>query len=239
MSDDASIATLSRQTGLLQTVSTIANNIANASTPGYKSEGTVFSEYIRRTGPDSHSLSMGRLSAQTTDFSSGSLRKTGGDFDYAIDGTGFFKVATPDGDRLTRAGRFMLDLDGQIVDPNGAPVLDGGGAPIEIPQDATVIAVGRDGTLSIDGEPYGDIGVFEPVGQPERAGNNYWTAPGGDRPVEEPNVLQGFAEQSNVSPVSEFAALIAAQRNFDAGQTLTEQEHERLSALIAAIRQGA
>lgn len=234
---DPNIATLSRQSGLMEATQIIANNIANAATPGFKAEGTVFSEYVAAAGRNSPSLSMGYLSAHSTDFTTGALQKTGGTFDFAIEGQGFFKVQTPAGDRLTRAGNFALNAEGTLVDMVGNPVMDDGGSTIEIPPNAVEIIVARDGTLSVDGEPFSLIGVFEPRGEMERAGQNYWRAPEGDTPLEFATVLQGHTEQSNVDPVAEFATLIMAQRHFEAGQTLTEQEHERLSQLISAIRQ--
>lgn len=233
---DAAVALLPRQMGLVSAVDMAANNIANASTPGYKAEGAIFAEHIARTGGGMPSLSMGHLAGHATNFTEGSLDQTNGTFDLAISGAGFFKVATDAGDRLTRAGVFTTDADGVIVDPNGFALLDQGGGDIQIPPDAVDVSIARDGTIAIDGEAFSDIGVHELTGEPQRAGSNYWIS-GGDALIEEPVVLQGFVERSNVSPVSEFAQLIATQREFEAGQTLTEQEHERLSALIAAIRQ--
>lgn len=234
---DAAVALLPRQMGLVRSVDMAANNIANASTPGYKAEGAIFAEHVARTGAGEPSLSMGHLAGHATDFTAGSLEETGGTFDLALGGPGFFKVATEGGERLTRAGVFTTNADGVIVDVNGFALLDAGGGEIQIPPDAMEVAIARDGTMSIDGEAFSDIGVHEATGEPTRAGSNYWISRG-DRAVEEPVVLQGFIERSNVSPVAEFAALISTQRQFEAGQTLVEQEHERLSALIAAIRQG-
>lgn len=233
---DAAVALLPRQMGLISAVDMAANNIANASTPGYKAEGGVFAEYVAKTGRDTPSLSMGHLAGHATDFTEGSLDRTGGTFDLAISGEGFFKVGAQGGERLTRAGIFTTDVDGVIVDPNGFPLLDAGGGDIQIPPDAVDISIARDGTIAIDGEAFSDIGVYTLTAEAQRAGSNYWIS-GGDLQVEEPVILQGFVERSNVSPVAEFANLIATQREFEAGQTLTEQEHERLTALIAAIRQ--
>lgn len=232
---DNSITSLPRQSGLLQATEMIANNIANASTPGYKTEGTIFAEYVAGAGTDP-SISMGHLVGHSTDFSTGSMRKTDAPFDLGISGEGYFKVQTPNGDRLTRAGVFQLDADGALIDPLGHAVLDDGGAPIEIPPDAVQVSIARDGTISIDGEIFGTIGVFAPRGEMLRAGNNLWDPVDGDEVMEFPKVLQGFVEQSNVSPVAEFAKLIMAQRYFEAGQNLAEQEHQRLSSLIDAIR---
>ena len=234
---DASVALLPRQMGLVRSVDAAANNIANASTPGFKAEATVFAEHVVRAGRGTPSWSMGHLAGHATDFTPGGLDETGGPLDLAISGPGFFKVATPAGERLTRAGVFTMDVDGVIVDPNGHALLDAGGGDIQLPPDAVDVRIGRDGTISVDGEAFSDVGVYEPTGALSRAGSNLWAA-AGDVPVEDPVVLQGVVERSNVSPVAAFTDLIAAQRHFEAGQTLAEHEHERLSALVAAIRQG-
>ena len=233
---DNSISMLSRQSGLLEATEMLANNIANASTPGYKGEGTIFAEHIAVTGADNPSLSMGHLIAHSTDFTGGPMRQTGATFDLAIQGEGFFKITTPGGDRLTRAGAFHLDAEGALVDSLGHRVADDGGAPIEIPPDAVSVIIAQDGSVSVDGELFANIGVYEPAGEMQRVGNNYWVSPEGSRVMEEPTVLQGVLEGSNVSPVQEFAKLIHTQRLFEAGQTLIDQENDRLESLIDAIR---
>ncbi|WOI52691.1 flagellar hook-basal body complex protein [Parvularcula sp. LCG005] len=237
MMGDNSITSLPRQSGLLETAQIIANNIANASTPGFKAEGPIFAEYVSASANRQPSTSIGHLVGHSTDFSGGAFEKTGNTFDFGIEGDGFFKVTTPGGDRLTRAGVFQLDPNGMIADAMGNTLQDEGGSAIQIPPDAVSIAVARDGTLSVDGEIFGNVGVFEPIGEMERAGANQWVALDGDRLKGDATILQGFVEQSNVSPVLEFAKLISAQRLYEAGQTMAEQEHDRLSSLINAIRQ--
>lgn len=234
---DTSVPLLSRQSGLLENAQIIANNIANASTPGYKSEGAIFSEYIKAAGEGNLSLSMGQLKARSIDFTSGAMRQTGGTFDLAIAGEGFFKVQTPAGERLTRAGTFLLDLDGRMVTPEGFAVTDDGGGEILLPPDAQSVVIARDGTLSVDGDVFGLVGVFIPNGEMQRAGQNLWVSPEGDTPMENPGIVQGALEQSNVNPVLEFANLIHVQRVFEAGQNIVTQENDRLEKLISAIRQ--
>lgn len=234
---DNSVPTLARQSGLMEAAQMIANNIANSSTPGYKAESTIFAEYVSAGRSTLGSLSMGHLKAHATDTSGGALERTGGSLDFAIDGAGFFKIDTVQGERLSRAGIFQIDVDGNLIDMMGGQVLDSGGGQIAIPQEATQISVAKDGTISADGVIVAQIGVYQPNGELERAGNNYWFAREGDQVLETPSVLQGFVEQSNVSPVQEFAKLMLTQRMFEAGQTMMEQEHDRLSSVIEAIRQ--
>lgn len=234
---DASIPLLSRQSGLLETAQIISNNIANASTPGYKSEGTVFSEYIKATGPETPSLSMGHLTGQTVDFTPGAMRQTGGTFDLALSGPGFFKVMTEEGPRLTRAGSFVLNEEGVLTDVAGHPVTDDAGGELQFPPDAVTISIAGDGTISVDEEIFGIVGVFEPTGDMQRVGQNMWLSPDGDQPIVEPSIVQGAVEMSNVDPVLEFANLIHTQRLFEAGQNIVEQDNERLQKLINALRQ--
>lgn len=241
--DNAIYTMLTRQSGLMKEFSSVANNVANMGTTGFKAEHGVFSEYISRleagSGPTAQdtSLSMGRLAAHATDFSDGGLKPTGGELDMAITGEGFFQVQTGAGTRLTRAGSFMLNAERILVDPLGNAVLGTGGGEIAIPQEASNIQVGRDGTISSDGIEYGRVGVFTaPADSLSRDGNNLWQAPT-VTVVEEPNIASGFLEQSNVNPVLEMARMIEVQRHYDAGQSLMDQEDERIRSVARTIRQ--
>ena len=166
--ENATYTTLTRQTGLLQELQVIANNIANASTTGFKAESVAFSEYIDALDGEASSLSMARAHARRTDFSQGSLTQTGGTFDLAIEGEGFFLVQSPNGERLTRAGAFTPNADGDLVTMDGFPVLDAGGAPVFIPQGLGQIGIAADGTISAQGRPIGQIGIVAPV-EPDEA----------------------------------------------------------------------
>ncbi|GLQ24348.1 flagellar basal-body rod protein FlgF [Algimonas ampicilliniresistens] len=241
--DNAIYTMITRQSGLMREFSTVANNVANMGTTGFKAEHGVFSEYISQleggAGAPDHatSLSMGRLGAHATDLSDGSLRATGGALDMAINGEGFFQVQTAAGERLTRAGHFMLNAERILVDPMGNSVLGVGGGEIAIPLEASNIQVARDGTISSDGIEYGRIGVFTaPIGNMSREGNNLWLAPGA-QPLENPMIASGFLEQSNVNPVLEMARMIEVQRHYDAGQSLMDLEDERIRSVAKAVQQ--
>ncbi|MCI5047842.1 MAG: flagellar hook-basal body complex protein [Aquisalinus sp.] len=234
--DNPGYVSLSRQAGLLKELNTIANNIANADTAGYKREGALFTEYIAAAGRDDPSLSIGRLGAHFADLSQGEFNKTGGTFDVAIQGEGFFLIGTPGGERLSRAGHFMTTAEGTLVNPDGFSVLDDAGGEIQIPPEVAQIAIAGDGTISADGNALGRLGVV--TAAPEnlvREGSNLWRAEGGYKPVEERTVLQGFIESSNVDPVSEIARLIEVQRNYETGQKIFEQEDERISQVIQTV----
>lgn len=230
-------ASLARQAGLMQELQVVANNLANASTTGYKTDRAIFAEFLVATGNGSDSLSMGGLAGHAFKFDQGALNQTGGKFDLAIQGDGFFAVQTPQGPRLTRAGHFQLSGEGNLIDANGNNVLGTGGNPITIPPEATQISIGGDGSVSFDGQLVDRIGVFVPEGQLLRDSNTLFSAPEGYAAVETTGVVQGALEQSNVSPVLEVARMIEVQRAYEAGQSLLEREDQRITQLISAVRE--
>lgn len=230
-------ATLNRQSGLLKEMQTVANNIANASTDGFRREGVVFSEFVVRTGPHSESLSLANASGRSSDMAQGALVQTNGTFDFAIEGPGFFLVATPEGDQLTRAGSFTPSPEGVLVASDGAPLLDAGGAPVFVPVTARSITLGADGTLSADGNPVAQVGLWEP-GDPmtmARAQGVRFDTGGDVVPVENARILQGFLEKSNVNPVSELTRMIEVQRAYELGQTFLNREDERVRGAIRTM----
>lgn len=234
--DNAIYATLSRQTGLMSQMSVVAQNIANASTTGFRAERVIFAEVLRGTG-DGPSLSMGAARARQIVQSQGAIEMTGGPFDLAIEGEGFFVVEGEGGPRLTRAGRFLPNEAGDLVTPDGARVLDAGGAPLFVPQGAGPVAVGADGTVSAGGLPMGQVGVVvprDPLGLRREAGARF-DAPGGWDPAPAPRVLQGALEGSNVDPVAEVARMIEVQRAYEMGQSFLEREDDRVRKTIQSI----
>ena len=160
--DAAGYTTLTRQSGLMREMQSVANNIANLSTTGFRREGIVFAEHVRRLDGDP-SLSMAHASARQIDLSQGGLNRTGASFDFAIQGEGFFLIDTADGQQLTRAGSFTPSPEGELVDADGNQLLDEGAAPIFVPPDARNVMLASDGTLSADGQPIGRVGLWQPV----------------------------------------------------------------------------
>jgi flagellar basal-body rod protein FlgF len=121
----------------------IANNLANANTPGFKRDNGTFNEYLTELRKHDSAAGLDReISALTienprpqgdksfvemdgvyTDFRQGGVQRTGRDLDIALEGKGFFEVLTPSGIRYTRQGNFNISKDGKLVTPNGYPVL--------------------------------------------------------------------------------------------------------------------
>ena len=228
--------TLARQDGLLKEMQVVANNIANTNTSGYKADRAIFAEYVMATGQDTPSLSMGGLAGHSFDLTQGTVKFTGGQFDLAIQGEGFFALETDNGQRLTRAGAFQISAEGELVTGDGAKVLSEGSSPIQIPPEAENVTIAGDGTISSAGQIIGQVGIFSPTGQLQRETDTRFVADGGVQPVEGAAVLQGALEASNVSPVLEMARMIEVHRAYEAGQTLMEQEDQRISQFISAVR---
>ncbi|MGP6088719.1 flagellar hook-basal body complex protein [Antarctobacter jejuensis] len=234
--ETAGYTALSRQAGLMREMQVIANNIANANTTGFRQEGVVFSEYV--TGGDgitSVAMSAGRIG--TTSFDQGTLEMTGGLYDYAIEGDGFFLIESPNGQRLTRAGAFSPSAEGTLVTSDGYPVLDESGAPIFVPPQASDLAVAQDGTISTDGRAIGRLGVvrpLDPLGM-VREGGLMFRADDGFEPVENPRVMQGFVESSNVDPILQVARMVEVQRAYELGQSFMEREDDRIRTALKSF----
>lgn len=232
--DNAGYTALTRQSGLMAEMRTIANNIANANTTGFRAEGVIFAEHIKQTGSDS--LSMATASVRDTVQTQGAMAQTGGPFDLAIEGNGFFLIDTPNGQRLTRAGSFTPNEVGDLVTMDGHPVLDSGGAPVFIPTGLGPVGIAPDGTISAGGRPVGQIGLFlpeDPLSLTREDGVRF--SSNGVLPAEESRMLQGYVEESNVDPVLQVARMIEVQRAYELGQSFMENEDKRIRGVIDTL----
>jgi len=235
--DNSVYTTLNRQSGLMSEMRVIANNIANSATTGFRAEGVLFSEHVAGLGRAAPSLSMANAEGRLVSPVQGALAQTGGTFDLAIEGDGYFLIETPDGNRLTRAGSFTPSAEGELVTPDGMRLLDAGGSPVSIPPGAAKIAIGRDGTVTADGLPVAGIGLWVPGGKTGLVadGATRFEAPDGIEPLENGQIFQGFLEQSNVDAVSEIARMIEVQRAYELGQGFLDNEDRRIRSVIESM----
>lgn len=235
--DNAIYATLSRQSGLMKEMRTVANNIANANTTGFRREGVIFAEHLAPVDRRGDTLSMALARGRLIDLNQGVLNQTNGSFDLAIEGDGFFMVQTPQGNRLTRAGAFMPSGEGEVMNADGYRLLDEGQAPILVPAGATGVSVAGDGTVSANGVPFAKVGVFSAAedAQLTHEGGTLFSTDADPDPVENSQIRQGFLEESNVDAVFEISRMIEVQRAYELGQSFLDREDQRIRGAITAM----
>ncbi len=214
----------------------VANNIANVATTGFRQEGLVFSEYVQALRGDT-SLSMASAQVRNTSTMQGALTQTAGTFDLAIEGDGYFLVETPRGERLTRAGNFSPDAQGDLVTPDGYRVLDAEGAPVFVPTDVTDLGIAADGTISSSGQPLGQIGLFMPPDSLDllREDGVLFRTEAELQPAENARILQGYLEGSNVNAISQLTRMIEVQRAYEMGQSFLKSEDERIRNALNSV----
>lgn len=233
----------------------IANNLANVNTTGFKSEKLAFRDTFRRYAhdmidpnttlndkvpwPQPNLLAQPRISESVIDMSQGPMKSTGNPLDLAIAGDGFFRVQTPEGEFLTRQGVYHRSAEGFVVDAHGNQLL-GQGGPLQIPEAGTVL-VDADGGFAVDGEIVDIIDLVR-VEDPrvlEKVGNSLLRIrPGADAqalPAEDSTVEQGFLEAANVNVVSEMVNMIEAMRAFEAYQKMISGSFEQDKKAIAEV----
>ncbi|WP_172297640.1 flagellar hook-basal body complex protein [Pseudoruegeria sp. HB172150] len=235
--DSPGYIALTRQSGLMRELNSVALNIANISTTGYRREVPIFAEFVKDTGQPFDSLSMTNADVRNINQEQGPLTQTKGTFDFAIEGEGYFLLETPEGQMLSRAGSFTPNADGELVAPDGARLLDGAGAPVFVPADATSVSVAADGTLSVDGQPFAQLGVWapnDPTDLGRRAGSRFM-AENGVQAIEGGVILQGYLEGSNVDPISEISRMIEVQHAYEQAQKFIDKEDERIRAVIRTL----
>lgn len=205
------------------TLETQANNIANASTAGFKAQRLIYSTFEAENKADSdrQSLIAGASAQTTTDFSAGSIRETSGALDLAIKGDAFFVVETPRGPRYTRAGSLTVNESGQLTTKGGDLVV-GDKGPITIPRDAAV-SISKRGEVSADGTAIDSIKLVKfqnPAAALLKDGDTMFAASGAEVPQAAPDstVIQGAIEMSNVNSVGEMVAMINNNREFESLQ---------------------
>jgi flagellar basal-body rod protein FlgF len=209
---------LSAQIALERRLNTIADNVANANTVGFRKTDVRFEDVVSGLGDES--VAFTSPGASYLPDKSGPLRETGNPFDFAIEGDAWFAVETPAGTIMTRDGRFTMLDTGELVTLEGYPVLDPGGAGLLLNPQGGPPAAGNDGILRQDGQLMGAIGLyeFEPGEDFVRHGGSGIVPRGAPVPVVDRadiGVAQGFVEESNVNPMHEMTRLIMVQRAFE------------------------
>jgi flagellar basal-body rod protein FlgG len=234
-------------------LNTIANNLANVNTPGFKRSKIEFQDLLyqkpRASGTDSGGGNLvptgvevgngSRVAATSKVFTQGQLTNTGEKLDIAIQGDGFFEVQRPDGTHgYTRAGSFKQNAQGQVVTVDGLPILSGFQP---IPPGATSISISEDGQVSVQtssGTTSFSLTLARfanPAGLRSLGGNLYEeTAASGTPELGKPGeqgfgrTIQSYVEASNVNIVEEMVNLIVAQRAYEINSKSIQTSDEML-----------
>ena len=243
-------------------MTTISNNLANVNTTGFKRDNAVFQDLLyqvnRQPGglnaqnaelPSGLQLGTGvRVVGTTKQFTQGNLQVTEQPLDLAIDGRGFFQIQLPDGEiAYTRDGQFQVNSDGDIVTPDGYLLEPN----INIPENATSITIGKDGTVSAvienqaDPVNLGDIPLVDfinPQGLQAMGGNLFReTAASGDPQEGEAgiggfgSIQQGMTEASNVEVVEELVNMITTQRAYEMNSKVVSTSDQMLQFITNNI----
>ncbi|HPC47775.1 MAG TPA: flagellar basal-body rod protein FlgF [Deltaproteobacteria bacterium] len=224
----------------------ISHNMANMNTVGFKRDHIRYQEFIRAL--DTTMLAQGQYRMTpvdvvamrpTVDLTPGVPEKTGNPLDVAINGSGFFVVATEKGLRYTRAGSFTLSADNTLVTPQGFRVQGSGGdITIDTSTGNGVIVIDPKGTVSYDDSEVDSLQIVDiPADALVREGNNLFGVRDGYVPqgVEKPSVSQGYLEKANVEPIVEMVELIVTQRAFEAFQKMIRTVDEAYANSIRNV----
>jgi flagellar basal-body rod protein FlgF len=223
--DSLTIAAASGMRALMDTLNMSANNLANSSTNGFKSDKESYNLYV---SPDAQAAADGDgylattvpvVQSQWTDFAQGLLIGTGNKLDLALNGKGFFAANGPSGPLYTRNGSFKLSAQGILVTHEGYPLRTVDKTPIQT-QSITPLEVSPEGEVLQDGQ---SLGTLEVVNFPDthvltKQGNNYFNLNDPDakpEPVTETKVEQGKVESSNASSANAAVRLVSVMRQFE------------------------
>lgn len=233
----------------LRRLEVVTHNLSNVNTPGFKRQfvtqetqrfDKTLSEQMNSIDPTAkpdHDRYGGVSQFQTfVDFSQGTLKQTGNPLDVALrNPNDFFSVQTPQGIRYTRAGNLTLSENGELVFPDGAPIV-GDGGPITV--NGSSVTINPNGSVAVDGSIIGQLQVTrfsEPAGlKPEGASRfSLMQSQGGE--TVEPEVVPGSLEMSNVGVIPSIVELITVNRAFDiygrAAKTIDDMNNGAINQL--------
>lgn len=227
---------LSQQDALQRQMDVVAQNIANVNTTGFKSNDVLFQDYMVKPTPKfTHHMVLDRATLRNT--TQGTFIKTENPLDLAIAGQGYFAVQTPQGVQYTRQGSFQMDAEGNLVTPDGYPVLSGGGSSIAIPTDAKSISIAQDGTISTETGKIGRMQVvkFQNEQLMKQTYGGFYTTDEQPEVDEGAQLNQGMVESSNVKAVTEMTHVIEISRAYERVARLMDAENQRLTNAIRSL----
>lgn len=227
---------MSGQIAVERRLQSIASNIANMNTAGYRADGVTFATVLSNAGDDPVAFSS--AGAQYISRRAGDLSKTDNPLDVAVQGNAWLAVKTAQGIVYTRDGRMQMAPSGEIHSVTGNPVLDAGGTALLLDPTAGPPTISADGMITQAGKQVGALGLFDidPMATLTRTENSGVIPDKAATPVLDftsAGVLQGFVEGSNINPVLEISKLISIQHALD---SMTQANQTADSSMSEAIK---
>lgn len=230
--------TLSGQVTLEKRMQSLALNLANANTVGYRASGVAFHTFTAQSGDETVAYATPGEDFITQ--THGPLIKTGNPLDVAVQGDGWLAIQTPAGTVYTRDGRMQMQPNGALQTLNGYPVLDAGGSPIQLDPNNGPPVIAKDGMINQGGRQLGAIGLFlMPTGTKFKRYDNSGVLP--DKPptpvleFDDNGVVQGHIEGSNVNPVLEIAKLMTISRAIESISNASQSTESSLRDAVKTL----
>ena len=229
---------LSAQVALEKRLQTIANNVANVNTSGFRTDVVKFETVLSRAGATPVAFSSPGNNIISRE--AGNVTETGNPLDVAVVGQGFVAFAGPNGTVYTRDGRLQIAPNGDLQTLTGFPVVDSGGAQITVDPNGGPLSIARNGAITQDGNEVGTLGLFNIPADAslDRYGNS-GVVP--DRPATaivdytRDGFRQSYVEGSGANPMLELTRLISAQRAFEGTNSLVEGTESSLQNAIRTL----
>jgi flagellar basal-body rod protein FlgF len=229
---------LSAQLSLQRRLDTLANNVANTNTVGFRGDEMSFEELVSPS--DKNPVSFVSKGENHISTKAGEVTETGNPLDVAIQGNAWLAIQTPTGVAYTRDGRLQMTKEGMLTTIEGYPVLDAGGVPVQLNPDDPPPTINKAGTIEQAGNNLGALGLYT-MPQGAKLTRAQGVAVTSDiQPIAELDFLhngvrQGYIEKSNVNPLLEMTHLITIQRNFEAVSTMISDTESSLNDSLKSL----
>src|SRR5215470_18684316 len=201
-----------------QAMDVVSNNVANASTTGYRAVRVTFGQALASAGGGGPDQAFAQTTGTSTDTTQGTMIQTGNALVVALQGDGYFGVNTPGGVRYTRAGDFKIAPGGGLVTADGNAVRGANGSPILLPPDAGEITIGGDGSITAGGQNVGklEIARFDAKTLVREGSTMFRATTPPQTAGEAPTVVSGALETANQNVVRGMVDLIRTSRTYEA-----------------------
>lgn len=217
----------------------LSHNLANVNTIGYQEDRTAFSSQFsskmgREGMPDKTSAAFLSMNKQYISTQPGTIRQTGNEFDFAIQGNGYFRVQLENGNEaLTRAGNFKLNAEGSLLNQSNLPVLDSAGTPITLP--VGQVTANQNGTIYVNEQPVAELGIASIIDERmlQKLEGTLIQTPEENIGETDPNIAvhHGAVQDSNVNSILAMAELVETMRGYESMMKVIEQYNQQAGLL--------